>query len=268
MKTIFLFGLVSCQDYLFLGASQVYGWQGSYDRPAYPFGKEVEQLMKVRSTILGVPGDCIGGSGCSANYPPNHVGPRITGFRPRLEYFLNTTVNSFEYTIVLGGANDINQQCFFNNPRLVQSLDQELRALTDLALTRSQKVLLLPTFNAPLYKGPKCPGLYSSFLNQFQNTTADLRLKYPGRVYFLDSTSLLLYFRDSYYYDDLHLTKEGNRAFAQGIIREILRINNVNANCNVERIDCGYMGVNQFQCEGAGCCWSPRPNSPWCFMKK
>jgi hypothetical protein len=84
MKTNLLFGMVLCQDYLFLGASQVYGWQGSYDKPAFPFGKNVESLLGIKATILGVPGDCLGGSGCFANFPPNHVGPKVTGFRSRL----------------------------------------------------------------------------------------------------------------------------------------------------------------------------------------
>jgi hypothetical protein len=24
-----------------------------------------------------------------------------------------------------------------------------------------------------------------------------------------------------------------------------------------ERVDCGYCGINQQQCEGKGCCWMP-----------
>ena len=43
------------------------------------------------------------------------------------------------------------------------------------------------------------------------------------------------------------------------------------------RTDCGYMGINQQQCEAKGCCWKPAQFSaveeespkgiPWCFFK-
>lgn len=36
------------------------------------------------------------------------------------------------------------------------------------------------------------------------------------------------------------------------------------------RIDCGYLGIDQNQCEQQnGCCWAPTdaPNTPWCFHK-
>lgn len=37
------------------------------------------------------------------------------------------------------------------------------------------------------------------------------------------------------------------------------------------RTDCGYMGINQQQCEGKGCCWKPASEDatndiPWCFF--
>eukprot|EP01136_Pigoraptor_vietnamica_P014105 Opistho-1_new@55911 len=32
------------------------------------------------------------------------------------------------------------------------------------------------------------------------------------------------------------------------------------------RVDCGYVGIQQAECEGKGCCWSPtQDGSPWCF---
>jgi glucoamylase len=38
------------------------------------------------------------------------------------------------------------------------------------------------------------------------------------------------------------------------------------------RVDCGFMGINQQQCESRGCCWvpvNPNPgNLPWCFNKQ
>jgi len=43
--------------------------------------------------------------------------------------------------------------------------------------------------------------------------------------------------------------------------------------CNIpdnQKIDCGYAGINQQQCEGKGCCWVPLSNGsqvPWCFNK-
>jgi glucoamylase len=42
--------------------------------------------------------------------------------------------------------------------------------------------------------------------------------------------------------------------------------------CNVEdpeKVDCGFSGVNEQQCEAKGCCWLPSnvSNIPWCFYK-
>ena len=35
-----------------------------------------------------------------------------------------------------------------------------------------------------------------------------------------------------------------------------------------ERIDCGYNGINQHQCEAKGCCWRPgEEGQAWCFFK-
>lgn len=38
-----------------------------------------------------------------------------------------------------------------------------------------------------------------------------------------------------------------------------------------EKIDCGFVGIDQGQCESSGCCWKavdPNPdNEPWCFKK-
>ena len=35
-----------------------------------------------------------------------------------------------------------------------------------------------------------------------------------------------------------------------------------------QKRDCGYMGINQQQCEAMGCCWSASqtPNTPWCYF--
>jgi len=41
------------------------------------------------------------------------------------------------------------------------------------------------------------------------------------------------------------------------------------ANCDVDvqqRTDCGYIGIQQSECESKGCCWSPTDQEgPWCF---
>jgi alpha-amylase len=34
-----------------------------------------------------------------------------------------------------------------------------------------------------------------------------------------------------------------------------------------ERRDCGFTGVTQVECEGKGCCWSPKDGEPWCFHR-
>jgi hypothetical protein len=37
-----------------------------------------------------------------------------------------------------------------------------------------------------------------------------------------------------------------------------------------QKVDCGYAGINQAQCESTGCCWatgSPGSVEPWCFHK-
>jgi hypothetical protein len=43
------------------------------------------------------------------------------------------------------------------------------------------------------------------------------------------------------------------------------------ANCPTlasSKVDCGYIGITQSQCETKGCCWSPdysNSSVPWCF---
>jgi hypothetical protein len=38
---------------------------------------------------------------------------------------------------------------------------------------------------------------------------------------------------------------------------------------DIDRIDCGYFGISQAQCESKGCCWvsSSISNVPWCFYQ-
>eukprot|EP00054_Salpingoeca_dolichothecata_P003368 m.26619 g.26619 ORF g.26619 m.26619 type:complete len:532 (+) comp13794_c0_seq1:72-1667(+) len=39
---------------------------------------------------------------------------------------------------------------------------------------------------------------------------------------------------------------------------------------NPNKQDCGYVGINQQQCEGKGCCWDPEgsgSSTPWCYFK-
>ena len=46
----------------------------------------------------------------------------------------------------------------------------------------------------------------------------------------------------------------------------------ITSTCTVadsEKVDCGFVGINQSQCETKGCCWVPSSKSglPWCFNK-
>ena len=37
---------------------------------------------------------------------------------------------------------------------------------------------------------------------------------------------------------------------------------------DADKIDCGYLGINQSQCEDRDCCWQPLEEgsaTPWCF---
>lgn len=37
-----------------------------------------------------------------------------------------------------------------------------------------------------------------------------------------------------------------------------------------DKVDCGFVGVQQSDCENKGCCWSPAGEGssvPWCFYK-
>jgi alpha-glucosidase len=43
-------------------------------------------------------------------------------------------------------------------------------------------------------------------------------------------------------------------------------LNVVSESCTVSnRVDCGYDGINEAQCEARSCCWAPQQNSPYCF---
>jgi len=37
-----------------------------------------------------------------------------------------------------------------------------------------------------------------------------------------------------------------------------------------DRVECGYFGINEAQCEYRGCCWSPTTASgqPWCYYER
>ena len=37
-----------------------------------------------------------------------------------------------------------------------------------------------------------------------------------------------------------------------------------------DRVECGYFGINEAECEYRGCCWSPTTASgqPWCYYEK
>ena len=41
---------------------------------------------------------------------------------------------------------------------------------------------------------------------------------------------------------------------------------------NQQKVDCGYVGINQTGCEAKGCCWYEIDNNPynypWCYYKE
>lgn len=49
------------------------------------------------------------------------------------------------------------------------------------------------------------------------NKANALSAAYQGRVYTTESTSLVYGMQNSWFYDGVHLTEEGNRALAQGL---------------------------------------------------
>lgn len=60
------------------------------------------------------------------------------------------------------------------------------------------------------------------------------------------------------------------------IIGSLLTALGSTASCDLassQKRDCGYMGINQAQCEAKGCCWRPAfltqnipTDTPWCFF--
>ena len=60
------------------------------------------------------------------------------------------------------------------------------------------------------------------------------------------------------------------------IIGSLLTALGSTASCDLassQKKDCGYMGINQAQCEAKGCCWRPAfltenipTDTPWCFF--
>ena len=138
-------------NFLFFGASQVFGWQGNYSAPNYPFGiiidvrtltllgLEMAQLDKrINATILGLPGDCIGGSGCPANFPPGTGTVQqdtTTGFLARLDKFLSNNEKRFDWIVILGGSNDIIQSCKINNNVYIDRLATELPQIARFVLS-------------------------------------------------------------------------------------------------------------------------------------
>ncbi|KAJ3324147.1 hypothetical protein HDV06_000688 [Boothiomyces sp. JEL0866] len=209
--------------YLFLGASQVYGWQLSYNNPHFPFGTDMQQILDnaIQSDIDGVPGDCFGGPHCGDNYPPN-TSPQIssiTGFSDRLKYQFSSVDYLYDWVIFLGGANDINYACFNNDYTHINNQTAAQFDLVNIVLGHNPKakILFLPTYLGPLYEA-KCQSLYQQFVNTLLSNSNTLSKKYPNQVYGIDSTPLILNRQPSYYVDDLHLNEQGNFALAQGLV--------------------------------------------------
>jgi alpha-glucosidase len=68
--------------------------------------------------------------------------------------------------------------------------------------------------------------------------------------------------------------KQKNKSVMKRVLSVILCLTGVVVMATVcdpdgMRTDCGYVGINQQQCEAKGCCWSPasggRGDIPWCF---
>ena len=38
---------------------------------------------------------------------------------------------------------------------------------------------------------------------------------------------------------------------------------------DIEKLDCGYLGITEVECVNSGCCWAPddTPGIPWCYRK-
>ena len=63
------------------------------------------------------------------------------------------------------------------------------------------------------------------------------------------------------------------------VFAALLIVSTLSQSCDMgldDRVDCGFMGIDQPKCEAKGCCWKParlltesqeQPNdTPWCFF--
>lgn len=173
----------------------------------------------INPTILGLPGDYLGGPGGYVQFPPGTSDYNTTGFLPRLSAYLSSNPNtSFEWVIVLGGANDITASCYRGDKKYIDNDSDQLQKIASLALTRSKKVLLLPTFISPQFQYGACKAEYDRFYTIFADTAKTLKSTNPERIFTANTTSLIRDFSNSLFIDSLHLNQEGNKRLAAGIL--------------------------------------------------
>ena len=110
------------------------------------------------------------------------------------------------------------------------------RRLSELSLTRSKKLLLLPTFYSPIYSNAsigsgRCKDHYSFFYTTFTTLAQDLQKEYPDRVFTANTTSLLTPFASWLFLQDhIHLTQYGNQVLGTGVASLITQIESLVSN--------------------------------------
>lgn len=198
-----------------------YRWQGSYSKPAFPFGTDMSKLdPTIQPTIDGLVGDCLGGPNCDVKFSATNGDGVTTGFLARMEkYFAKNPNATFEWIIILGGANDVIAACLDKEWKWLNNIPDQLPKLATLALTRSSHVLLLPTFQSPIFApNANCFSQYDNFLGTFQSIASSLVASQPGRVFTANTTAIIPEFSNSLFIDTVHLTEYGNMQLAKGIL--------------------------------------------------
>ncbi|KAI8892521.1 hypothetical protein BC833DRAFT_611439 [Globomyces pollinis-pini] len=204
--------VLAVRDYLFLGASQVYGFQGN-DLPT-PFGKDIQNILQneIQSTVNGLVGDCFGGGGCAGR-----------GFYNRLVDQMNSNPTTvYESVFILGGSNDINGKTN-GYPTQFNNYTNAMESMTRFILNRnpSTRIIFLFPFRAPLYTSMGIAKTnYDSLYNTFQTFGKELVARYP-QVQYYDATPFIIGFKpdETYFRDNLHLNPFGNRQLALGLVQ-------------------------------------------------
>ena len=229
------------RNFLFFGSSQIYGWQGSYDKRSFPFGTFMQDLdPRMTATIDGLVGDCLGGSGCFVSYPPGKTGP--TGMLNRIMALsLSTSANQnqknnpnlpdqppcsdqYDWIIFLAGGRDIANSCQNNNPFWYNNSPGELEKITDYVMknTVNTKMYLLLACQGPFFKGNgECAKFWEPYRTNFMLKANEMQDKYKGRVYANESNPFILGYTDDYFFDGVHLDESGNKNLARGLADQI-----------------------------------------------